>query len=156
VLAPAKAPPLLTSTEHKLAVIESLGVNVCLIIPFTMEFSRTEPELFLETVFQSAKNLKSICVGHAFRFGHERKGTVQTILACGRERGVRVDVLPPATASGETISSTAIRRAVTSGDLAKAKEMLGRPFSVLGKVELGDQIGRKLGFPTANLSAHNE
>jgi len=156
VLAPAKAPPLLTSTEHKLALIESLGVNVCLMIPFTMEFARTEPEAFLETVFQSAKNLKSICVGHAFRFGHERKGTVQTILAFGRERGVRVDVLPPVTANGEIISSTAIRKVVTAGDLTKAKEMLGRPFSVLGKVEAGDQVGRKLGYPTANLNPHNE
>lgn len=156
VLAPDKAPPLLTSTQHKLALIESLGVPVCLMVPFTIEFARTEPEPFLHLVFQSANNLKSICVGHAFRFGHERKGNVQTILAFGRERGVRVDVMPPVTSNDETISSTTIRKAVAAGDLAKAERMLGRPFSVRGTVEAGDQIGRKLGFPTANLNPHNE
>ncbi|MSR65593.1 MAG: bifunctional riboflavin kinase/FAD synthetase [Verrucomicrobiae bacterium] len=156
VLAPDKAPPLLTSTQHKLALIESLGVPVCLMIPFTIDFARTEPDPFLSLVFQSAKNLKSICVGHAFRFGHDRKGNVQTILAFGRERGVRVDVMPPVTSHGETISSTTIRKAVAAGDLAKAERMTGRPFSVLGTVEAGDQIGRKLGYPTANLNPHNE
>ena len=156
VLAPDKAPPLLTSTQHKLALIELMGVPVCLMIPFTIEFGRTEPDPFLNLVFQSARNLKSICVGHAFRFGHERKGNVQTILAFGRERGVRVDVMPPVTSNGETISSTTIRKAVSGGDLARAERMLGRPFSVLGSVEGGDQIGRKLGYPTANLNPHNE
>lgn len=156
VLVPDKAPPLLTSTEHKLALIENLETPVCLLIPFTLEFARTEAEAFLEQLRQSATKLQTICVGHAFRFGHNRKGDVQTILAFGRDRGVRVDVIPPVMSNGETISSTTIRKVVAEGDLTKAERMLGRPFSVLGSVEAGDQIGRKLGYPTANLNPHNE
>jgi riboflavin kinase/FMN adenylyltransferase len=156
VLAPDKAPPLLTATEHKLALIESLGAPVCLVMPFTIEFAQTEPEEFLDQLQQSAERLQTICVGHAFRFGRNRRGDVQTILAFGKKRGVRVDVVPPVLSNGETISSTVIRRAVASGELEKAARMLGRPFSVLGTVEGGDRIGRTLGYPTANLNPHNE
>jgi len=156
VLAPDKAPPLLTSTEHKLALIETLEMPVCLLVPFTMEFAQTEPEAFLDQLQKATKKLQTICVGHAFRFGHNRKGDVQTILEFGKQRGVRVDVIPPVTANGETISSTTIRKAIAVGDLAKAERMLGRPFSVLGTVEAGDRVGRKLGYPTANLNPHNE
>jgi riboflavin kinase/FMN adenylyltransferase len=156
VLAPDKAPPLLTSTEHKLLLFEVLGVETCLLIPFTLEFAATEPGEFLEQLHTSAKTLQTICVGHAFRFGHNREGDVRTILEFGRRRGVRVDVIPPVMDNGEVISSTTIRKAVTAGDLAKAERMLGRPFSVLGTVEAGDQVGRKLGYPTANLNPHGE
>lgn len=156
VLAPAKAPPLLTSTTHKLALIGSLGLPACLLVPFTVDFARTEPGDFLAQLRQCARQLQTICVGHAFRFGRDRKGDVQTILAFGKQHGVRVDVLPPVLSQGETISSTNIRRAVAEGDLARAERMLGRPFSVLGTVEAGDQLGRTLGFPTANLNPHGE
>jgi riboflavin kinase/FMN adenylyltransferase len=156
VLAPDKAPPLLTSTPHKHALIEALLVPVCLVVPFTIEFAQTEPEPFLAQLFHSAATLQTICVGHGFRFGHKRKGDVQTILEFGRQRGVRVDVIPPVVSEGETISSTVIRRAVAEGDLAKAERMLGRSCSVLGTVVSGDQVGRKLGYPTANLNFHNE
>jgi riboflavin kinase/FMN adenylyltransferase len=155
-LAPDKAPPLLTSTHHKLELIKSLQVPVCLIVPFTSQFAQTEPETFLAQLFQSASALQTICVGHGFRFGRNRTGDVQTILEFSRQRGVRVDVIPPIASEGETISSTAIRRVVAEGDLGKAERMLGRPFSVLGTVERGDQLGRKLGYPTANLNLHNE
>lgn len=156
VLAPAKAPPLLTSATHKLTLIEALGIPSCLLVPFTIEFARTEPGDFLAQLRQCARQLQTICVGHAFRFGRDRKGDVQTILAFGKQHGVRVDVLPPVFSQGETISSTNIRRAVAEGDLARAERMLGRPFSVLGTVETGDQFGRTLGYPTANLNPHSE
>jgi riboflavin kinase/FMN adenylyltransferase len=137
-------------------LIAALETPVCLLVPFTMEFARTEPEAFLEQLHRSAKKLQTICVGHAFRFGHNRGGDVQTILEFGKQRGVRVDVIPPVMVNGEIISSTVMRKAVLAGDLAKAERMLGRRFSVLGTVEAGDQVGRKLGYPTANLNSHDE
>jgi riboflavin kinase/FMN adenylyltransferase len=156
VLAPDRAPLLLTSTPHKLDVIEKLGVTACLVIKFDRSFAETPAEAFIEKVATRTPGLQTICVGSRFHFGHDRKGNATLLRAMSADRGFRLHELPSLTLEGETISSTSVRKLVTTGDLDKAARMLGRPFSILGTVVPGDALGRKLGYPTANLNRHNE
>ncbi len=156
VLRPDKAPPLLTSTQHKLKLIEELGASACLVLKFDRELANTAPEVFIERIFQSVNELQEICVGFQWCFGKDRKGTVALIERMGQQHEFAVKEMQPVTVGTEVVSSTLIRRAVAEGDLANAGKMLGRPFSILGTVEQGDKRGRDLGFPTANLNPHNE
>ncbi|MBM3888513.1 MAG: bifunctional riboflavin kinase/FAD synthetase [Verrucomicrobia bacterium] len=156
ILAPSRAPLSLTSTPHKLALIGQLGVPVCLVIRFNREFAAVSPEDFIEMVASRTPDLQTICVGSRFHFGKDRRGNTALIRALSAGRSFRLHELPSVTLEGEVISSTAVRLAVSAGDLDKAAKMLGRPFSILGTVVGGDRRGRKLGFPTANLDRHNE
>ena len=156
VLQPDKAPQLLTSTEHKLAIVETLGVDACLVVTFDKPFSLTPPEQFIDTVTRHANQLQEICVGTHFRFGHNRAGDVRLIEALAPKYRFVAREIKSVTLDNERISSTAIRQHVLDGRLDRAAAMLGRPFSVLGTVEAGDHRGRELGFPTANLNPHNE
>lgn len=156
ILAPKRAPLLLTSTAHKLALIRSLGVRLCVVIRFDRAFADTPAEEFLRAATDAAPCLQAICVGTGFRFGKDRAGTVSTMRAFSAQCGLRLHELPPVMHGGKVISSTAVRHAVASGALAEAEAMLGRPFSILGTVIRGDGRGRTLGYPTANLNRHNE
>ncbi|MBI5687378.1 MAG: bifunctional riboflavin kinase/FAD synthetase [Verrucomicrobia bacterium] len=156
VLAPDRAPLLLTSTPHKLELIEKLGVTVCLLIEFNRSFADTTAEAFVEMVATRTPDLQTICVGSRFHFGHDRKGNAALLRSMSARHGFRLHELPSLTLEGETISSTSVRKLVTVGDLEKAARMLGRPFSILGTVVPGDALGRTLGYPTANLNRHNE
>lgn len=156
VLQPHKAPPLLTSTEHKLAFIGRLGVDACLLLAFDTPFSRTPPEQFIDTLARQTNQLQEICVGTRFRFGCDRAGDVRLMEALAPQYGFVAKEIKSVTLGGEVISSTAIRQNVLNGRLDRAAAMLGRPFSILGTVEPGDHRGRELGFPTANLNPHDE
>jgi riboflavin kinase / FMN adenylyltransferase len=155
-LQPDKAPLLLTSTEHKLALIGQLGVDACLLLTFDKAFSLTPPEKFIETVASQTNQLQEICVGSRFRFGHDRAGDVRLMEALAPRYGFVAREITSVTLGEEMISSSAIRQHVLNGRLERAAAMLGRPFSILGTVEPGDHRGRELGFPTANLNPHNE
>ena len=156
VLAPDKAPRLLTSTEHKLSLIEKLGVDSCLLLTFDKPFSLTPPDRFIDTVARQTNQLQEICVGTRFRFGHERAGDVRLMEALAPKYGFKAKEIQSVALDGEMISSTAIRQHVLNGRLERAAAMLGRPFTILGSVETGDHRGRELGFPTANLNPHDE
>jgi len=157
ILHPDKAPPLLTSTPHKLALIQKLGVDVALVLPFTREFADIPAETFLEQLAAPAHHVRQICVGTRFHFGHSRSGNATLMAKLAPRLGYTVNEIPAVhTADGEMISSSAVRQHVLHGHLDRAAAMLGRPFSLLGTVEPGDQRGRDLGFPTANLNLHNE
>jgi riboflavin kinase / FMN adenylyltransferase len=156
ILRPDKAPHLLTATPHKVALIRALGVRHLLIIPFDKQFAATEPEDFVEQMVQHARPLREICVGHEWSFGRNRRGNLQLLTKLGAEFDFNVVGIPPVTVNGEIVSSTTIRRAVEAGDLKRAAAMLGREYTILGTVVRGDDLGRKIGFPTANLSAHSE
>lgn len=156
VLAPDKAPRLLTSTEHKLALMGKLGVDACLLLTFDKPFSRTPPEQFIDTVARETNQLQEICVGTRFRFGHDRAGDVRLMEALAPRYGFVAKEIKSVKLGEEMISSTAVRQHVLNGQLDRAAAMLGRPFSILGTVEPGDHRGRELGFPTANLNPHNE
>ncbi len=156
VLQPDKAPLLLTSTEHKLALMDRLGLNACLLLTFDKTFSLTPPEQFIKTVAQQTNQLQEICVGTRFRFGHNRAGNVRLMEALAPQYGFVAKEIKSVMLGEEMISSTAIRQHVLRGQLDRASAMLGRTFSILGTVEPGDQRGRELGFPTANLNPHDE
>ena len=156
VLRPQEAPRLLTATQHKIALIREQGVEHLLVIKFDREFARTPPEDFVLELVRHAQPLREICVGHEWSFGKNRAGNLALLQKLGREDGFEVVGIPPVEVDGEVVSSTAIRRAIEQGDLARAARMLGREYTILGTVERGAQLGRKLGFPTANLSAHSE
>ena len=156
VLQPASAPHLLTATQHKISLIRDLGVGHLLIIKFDKQFAATPPEKFVEQLVTHSKPLREICVGHEWSFGKDRRGNLDLLKKLGAESGFEVVGVPPVKANGEVISSTAIRDAVQRGDFAKARLMLGRDYTILGSVTRGDDLGKKIGFPTANLSAHSE
>ena len=157
VLQPEKAPLLLTSTEHKLRLIEQLGVDACLLMRFDKPFSETPAGRFIEMVADNRNQLREICVGTRFRFGHNRAGDVRLIEKLAATYGFIVkEIKSVHTSTGEMISSTAVRQHVLHGQIDRAAIMLGRPFSILGTVEKGDRVGQELGYPTANLNPHNE
>lgn len=156
VLRPESAPRLLTSTPHKLRLIRDLGIAHLLIIPFNESFANTPPEEFIVALVKAAKPLRKICVGHQWSFGKKRAGNLELLAKLGAKFHFDEIGVAPVCIDGVIVSSTEIRGSVEAGDFARAARMLGREFTILGTVKAGDQIGRQLGFPTANLSAHNE
>jgi riboflavin kinase / FMN adenylyltransferase len=156
VLRPQNAPHLLTATQHKIALIRDLGVEHLLVIPFDKNFAATPPENFIEHLVMDSNPLGEICVGHEWSFGKDRRGNLELLKKLGWQFDFNVVGIPPVTVNGEIVSSTTIRRAIEAGDLKKAATMLGREYTILGTVVHGDDLGKKIGFPTANLSAHSE
>jgi riboflavin kinase/FMN adenylyltransferase len=156
VLRPDNAPHLLTATQHKIALIRDLGVAHLLIVKFDAAFAATSPDEFVAQLVAHAKPLCEICVGHEWSFGRNRAGNLALLQRLGARHDFNVVGIKPVTVDGTVVSSTAIRRSVETGDFAAARKMLGRDYTILGTVKAGAQLGRKLGFPTANLSAHSE
>ena len=156
VLRPEKAPRLLTSTPHKLRLIRALGVQDLLVIPFDSAFAATPPEEFIRQLATAAEPLREICVGHQWSFGKGRAGNLEMLARLGADLGFEEVGVPAVEVDGRIVSSTLIRQAVERGDLADAARLLGRDYTILGTVVEGRRLGRTIGFPTANLSAHNE
>ena len=153
VVAPDKAPPLIYSLPQKLRTIQTLGVDHILLIPFDRKFSEQTGEQFISGLAHSLGKIHSICVGANFVFGHKRSGNVALLKKLGAELDFQVHGLSAVSLDGQAVSSTRIRKAIAAGNLDGAGQMLGRPYALSGKVVIGDKIGRKLGFPTANLDA---
>ena len=156
VLRPNNAPHLLTATQHKIALIRDLGVEHLLVLHFDRGFAATSPEDFVQQLVENSKPLREICVGHEWSFGRGRTGNLALLKELGQRDRFNVIGVEAVTLNGEVVSSTAIRKAVEEGNLVKGTQMLGREYTILGTVIRGEQLGRKLGFPTANLSAHSE
>ena len=151
VLRPEIAPKLLCSMEHQTRVLTSYGVGHMLLCKFDREFAEIGAETFVERL-KAACALDSIFVGEAWRFGKGRRGDVALI----RSLGVDAFGVPSVMRGEKVVSSTLVRQAVERGDLAAAKDLLGRDYSVLGRVIEGRKLARTLGFPTANLDVQNE
>ena len=156
VLRPHNAPHLLTATQHKIALIRDLGVEHLLVINFDKKFAATPPENFIQQLVTHSRPLREICVGHEWSFGKDRRGNLDLLKKLGAQFDFDVVGIPPVKVNGAVVSSTAIRQAVEKGDFAKAAAMLGRDYTIWGTVKAGDKLGKKLGYPTANLSAHSE
>ena len=156
VMRPENAPRLLTSTRHKIALMRALGATHLLVIPFDREFADMPPEEFIRQLSDTCKPLREICVGHQWSFGKGRAGNLELMKIWGDRLGFDEIGIPAVEIDGQVVSSTLIRSAVERGDLDLAARLLGREYTVLGTVIEGDHLGRQLGFPTANLSAHNE
>jgi riboflavin kinase/FMN adenylyltransferase len=156
VLRPNDAPHLLTARQHKIDLIRGLGVGHLLVLEFNRQFAATPPDEFVRQLMSHSKPLREICVGHEWSFGRNRTGNLTLLKKLGTELGFEVVGIPPVMVNGNVVSSTAIRTAIKDGDFDKAAAMLGRTYSIVGTVVPGDDLGKKLGFPTANLSAHSE
>ena len=151
VVAPDRVPPMLYSLPQKLRAIASLGVAHTLLIHFDRVFSEQTGEHFIRGLARELGQIHSVCVGSEFTFGHKRSGNVALLKQLGAELHFTVHGLAAVSLDGEAVSSTRIRETVRQGDLNAASQMLGREYSIAGNVIHGDQVGRKLGFPTANL-----
>ncbi|MBI3417037.1 MAG: bifunctional riboflavin kinase/FAD synthetase [Verrucomicrobia bacterium] len=151
VVAPERTPPLIYSLPQKLRAIESLGAEATLLIEFTREFSQIPAEEFIRQLAHQFGSIYSLCVGSAFTFGHKRGGNVELLRRLGQELNFIVHGISSLALDGKIVSSTRIREAIKQGRLDAASQMIGRSYSVAGKVVRGDGIGRQLGFPTANI-----
>jgi riboflavin kinase/FMN adenylyltransferase len=151
VVRPGSHPAVLTEPARKAELIEALGVDVLCVIPFTAEFSRLPPEQFVHDALVEHLHTALIVVGENFRFGHKQAGDVDLLRRLGRTFGFGVEGAPLVAEEGTVFSSTYIRSCVDAGDVVAAARALGRPHRLEGVVVRGDQRGRELGFPTANL-----
>jgi riboflavin kinase/FMN adenylyltransferase len=151
VVRPGSHPAVLTEPPRKAELVEQLGVDVLCVIPFTLEFSRLPAEAFVHDVLVEHLHAAQVVVGENFRFGHKAAGDVELMRRLGRTFGFGVEGAPLVQDDGTVFSSTYIRSCVDAGDVVAAARALGRPHRVEGVVVRGDQRGRELGYPTANL-----
>jgi riboflavin kinase/FMN adenylyltransferase len=149
--APASAPPRLTRFRERFERLAELGVDELFCPSFGMVCDM-RPGAFIEELLVGRLNARHIVVGDDFRFGAGRAGTLADLRAAGERLGFRVTQVAPVYWHGQRVSSTAIREALKAGDLATARGMLGRDYSISGRVVRGLGLGRKLGFPTANVN----
>jgi riboflavin kinase / FMN adenylyltransferase len=154
VVRPGSHPAVLTEPARKAELIEALGVDVLCVVPFTPEFSRLPAEAFVHDVLVEHLHAALVVVGDNFRFGHRAAGDVPLLERLGRTFGFAVEGAPLVVESGTVFSSTYIRSCVDAGDVTAAAAALGRPHRLEGVVVRGDQRGRELGYPTANLLCH--
>jgi riboflavin kinase/FMN adenylyltransferase len=150
VLRPEHAPPSLTDVETRAALLEAAGVDDVLALPFDRYVASWTPHEFAQRVLATALHAAVVVVGANFRYGTKASGDVATLTASGDELGFRAVGLP-LDGGPQVWSSTYVRTCLATGDVAGAAQALGRPFSVRGVVVCGDQRGRELGFPTANV-----
>lgn len=154
VTRPENAPKLLTTLEQKLELLDEAGIDYVYLIEFTESLAKTTAGDFFRNVFVDGVRAKAIVVGEDFHFGRGREGNVELLHSEGQGRGIDVTGLELVRVNGdsrEPVSSTAIRRKLAGGDIRAANAMLGRPFEMRGPVIEGDQRGRTIGFPTANV-----
>lgn len=152
VLAPHKAPALITSRARKLELLAQAGMSACVLEPFTRELAAMSPEDFLQAILVDILGARHIVVGYDFTYGRERAGTTATLRAFGQARGIGVDVIEPVEVDGAAVSSTRVRALVRDGDVAGARALLGRDHDLDGTVIRGDGRGARIGIPTANLA----
>jgi len=152
VVAPERVPPLIYAPSQKLRAIAALGVDALLEIPFDQPFSEKPGRLFVRELARDLEQLRSVCVGADFVFGHRRSGDVALLKTLGAELNFQVHGLAAVALDGQVVSSTRIRELIRTGEVDAASQMLGRPYALCGRIVEGDRIGRRLGFPTANLA----
>jgi riboflavin kinase/FMN adenylyltransferase len=156
IFSPQDAPTRLTSLREKLEILRNLGVAHVHVCRFSKEFAALNPEDFVRRILVDGLKARYVLVGDDFRYGARRAGDFDGLLVYGDKYGFKAEAMHTVEAAGQRASSTAVREALATGDMAGAAQLLGRPYSISGRVIGGDQIGRKIGFPTANiLLKHN-
>lgn len=146
-----KAPARLSTFREKVEQFSDLGVDRFFCVRFDWDLAEMSPEQFVRLLLVDGLAVKHLVVGDDFRFGRDRSGNFDTLLASGRTYGFEVVDTPSFSVDGLRVSSTMVREALDKGNLRLAERMLGRHYSMSGRVVRGDQLGRKLGYPTANL-----
>lgn len=147
VLDPANCPQSITTLSEKLALIDAAGIEHAIVLRFDRELAGLSPQEFVDRLAKTM-DLRCWVVGYDFAFGRGRTGSAQWL----REQGHKVDVVPPFVLDGHELHSSEVRRLVTAGEVDHANKLLGREYAMSGPVEAGERVGRRLGFPTANIS----
>ena len=154
ILAPSRAPRLLTPLPMKLELLAQSDIDKLLILPFTEELSRWSPEQFVEQILVKALRASGVVVGENFRFGHKQAGTPQLLEELGRRWNFSTEMFPSIRVRGLTVSSSQIRAALEGGNISIANRLLGRPFAIRGEVAPGRGIGHSQTVPTLNLGSY--
>lgn len=152
ILRPEAMPRRLMTTEHLIQVLTEMKVDGVLLCPFDPKVAATPPRDFVRSLAQAAKPLGCISVGYEWAFGRGREGNVHLLMELGAELGFAVYGVPSLKEGDRVISSTWIRDSLSAGDFASVERLLGRKFGIFGEVQKGRQLGRTLGFPTANVA----
>lgn len=156
ILSAAKAPALLQTLSQKIRHLRQCGIQKILVEPFTLTFAALSPEEFFETILIERLQVKGVVVGYDFTFGSKRSGNAELLGKLCHAHAIPFQKMEPYLLDGVRVSSTEIRRRVAQGEIESANRFLGYPFELIGEVVAGEQIGRTLGFPTANLKVENE
>ena len=156
VLKPESAPQRLSTNAQRMEWFGVGGLEAAVVMPFTLELARLSPEDFVEEILLRDLQVLTVLVGENFHFGHRQTGDVKLLRELGMREGFEVVVIPPVIYRGEIVSSTAIRREISAGDVSYAACLLGRPFVLTGEVVCGTGTGRRFTFPTLNLAPEQE
>ena len=150
ILSPQNRPLYLTIFTEKVRLLKEEGVDAVILLSFTEELARLNASQFV-SLLQKHLRMRGLIIGPDFALGHNREGNTDYLRHLGQNTGFSLTVIPPITANGETVSSTAIRNALANGNIKKVNNLMGRPFSLQGQVASGAGRGLELGFPTANI-----
>jgi riboflavin kinase / FMN adenylyltransferase len=157
IFTPESAPTRLTSLREKLEIMRTLGVARVHVCRFSKPFAALSADDFVQQILLRGLNARYVLVGDDFRFGAKRAGDFALLEQLGKKYGFEAETLHTVEAAGQRASSTAVRETLAAGDMAMAAQLLGRPYSISGRVVGGDQLGRKIGYPTANIQLkHNK
>ncbi len=144
---------LLNTQQEKMQLLQEAGLDHLLVVPFSRRFSRMHATDYVREVLVDAIGIRSVVIGHDHRFGRNREGDIDLLRGLGRTFGFSVDEIPAHEVEHITVSSTKVRNALAAGEVHVANDLLGYPYPLTGVVVKGDQLGRTLGFPTANIGA---
>ncbi|HYR49633.1 MAG TPA: bifunctional riboflavin kinase/FAD synthetase [Candidatus Eisenbacteria bacterium] len=147
VLDPGNCPQSITTLQEKLALIDAADIEHAIVLRFDRELASLSPQEFIDRL-SAVMELRRWVIGYDFAFGRGRTGSAQWL----REHGHQVEVVPPFKVDGHDLHSSEVRRLITAGDVDKANRLLGREYAMAGPVEAGEKVGRRLGFPTANIA----
>lgn len=151
VLRPQQELPSIAPLSERIRLIESTGIDVLIIVPFTRQFGLLEPPDFVRTILVDLLKIKALIIGYDFKFGRGGRGDIPLLNSYGRKYGFSVDVVEPITIDGEKVGSNRIRLSIQEGDVDLANRFLGRPYAIEGTVIRGMSRGREIGYPTINL-----
>ncbi len=152
---PDQAPARLSSLREKMQCLIEADIDCIHVCRFNYDFAQISPEQFITRILNKTLSVRWLLVGDDFRFGARRAGDFNMLQAFSTVNNFIVDTIPSVTVGGQRVSSTAIRQALAQGDLSMAKELLGRPYRISGRVIHGDKLGKQIGFPTANIQLHH-
>jgi len=144
---------LLSTMDEKIELVRKLGIEHLIIHPFSKAFSRMSAEAYVEEILVQGLNVRTLVIGHDHHFGRNREGNLEELTRLSEAHGFELEEIPAQEISAVNVSSTKIRQSLADGDIAKANSFLGYPYGFQGRVVAGNQLGRTLGFPTANLQA---
>ncbi len=153
---PNKAPTRISGLRDKLSALAKMGIDKVLVIHFNQTFANLSPDEFVQKVLLDGLQVKYVLIGDDFHYGSKRAGSFSDLQSAGLQHGFVVEQMHTLSENNERISSSAIREALFKGDMGRAKQLLGRPYTFSGHVQHGQKLGRNLGFPTLNIAIANK